>query len=94
MIKSVQLFGHARTHLGVLVELEDEALYNLTDIDEARDMIWPSVDLMNNEQPSYGKISWKVRSSAISSETRLVHLYNGVIDDPRGLDGQRVHSYA
>ncbi|KAL0065602.1 hypothetical protein AAF712_007380 [Marasmius tenuissimus] len=76
MVKSAQLFGHARTHLGVLVELEDEALYNLADIDEARDMLWPSVELMNDEQPSFGKIAWKMILVA-SPEKGFIHTPKG-----------------
>ncbi|KAK1231959.1 hypothetical protein PQX77_004909 [Marasmius sp. AFHP31] len=76
MVKSAQVFGHARTHLGVLVELEDEALYNLADIDEARDMLWPSVELMNDEQPSFGKIAWKMILVA-SPEKGFIHTPKG-----------------
>ncbi|KAL0574090.1 hypothetical protein V5O48_007875 [Marasmius crinis-equi] len=77
MIKSAQLFGHARTHLGVLVELEDEALDSLSsDIAEARDMIWPSVDLMNSDQPSFTQIAWKMILVA-SREKGFIHTPKG-----------------
>ncbi|KAG7087816.1 hypothetical protein E1B28_013756 [Marasmius oreades] len=57
-VRTAQLFGYARPHLGVLVELEEApTVMNDSTIEAARDLIWPSVQLMNSRSPAFSQIS-------------------------------------
>ncbi|KAL0065581.1 hypothetical protein AAF712_007359 [Marasmius tenuissimus] len=57
-IKAAQLFGQARPHLGVLVDLRDVPQDLLEGpIESLREVIWPTVQLMNDRYPSFCSVS-------------------------------------
>ncbi|ESK85205.1 acetyl-CoA synthetase-like protein [Moniliophthora roreri MCA 2997] len=57
-VRSSLLFGRAKTHLGLLVELNNTPpALTPTAIEAARDLIWPSVQLVNSILPTYCSIT-------------------------------------
>ncbi|KAJ8073162.1 hypothetical protein PM082_020031 [Marasmius tenuissimus] len=76
-IKSAQLFGQARPRLGVLVDLQDLP-QNFLDgpIEAVREIIWPTVQLMNDRYPFFCSISREM-ILVISSTKPMVYTPKG-----------------
>ncbi|KAK1217855.1 hypothetical protein PQX77_019475 [Marasmius sp. AFHP31] len=57
-IKAAQLFGQARPRLGVLVDMQDIPQELLEGpVDALREIVWPTVQLMNSRYPSFCSVS-------------------------------------
>ncbi|KAF9259297.1 acetyl-CoA synthetase-like protein [Marasmius fiardii PR-910] len=76
-VRTAQLFGYARPHVGVLVELEETPEFmNQSTLETARDLIWPSVQLMNSRQPAHARITRQM-IVVITAEKPMIYTPKG-----------------